>query len=363
MSTKFRQISDEDKQEVLYSGQPPPLTLEDRIDDQAIKQFAHKKELFFQIEKSSIVENTLIDFVVFKQKLLNFIPLIEATEIHPVIIEKKQIDDIVSDNLCALAIQKKQVHLFKRYVNGLLKYNKSDAVQCPKMKAVLMRENSKIIIDEVLREPRSGERVKEIGELVIDITESIIHDEEMLFNMLSLSNYDYYTYNHCLNVAVLCIGLSILLGLKKREIRQFATGAMLHDIGKTLIAPEILNKPSRLTEIEYKTMQRHVIEGVNLLKENPSFPKDAINPVLHHHEKISGNGYPNKLRGNEIPLTSRIIAISDCYDALTTSRPYKPAFTPFQALNTISQEKTDYDPDLLLLFVKMLGKVKTKNST
>lgn len=352
MSTKFRHISDDDKQE--FKQNKTEIRLDDRYDANTIKDFSHKKQLFVQIEKASIIENTIIDFFVFKQKLIHFIPFIEASINNPILIEKKHIEGIYCDDSCALVIQQKEVELFKKYINNTLR--NTTLTKDPKTKATLMRENSKLIIGEVLREPRSGEKVKEIGDIVINIADSIIEDNDMLYNMLSLSNYDYYTYNHCLNVAVLCIGMSILLGMKKREIRHFGIGAMLHDIGKTLIAPEILNKPNRLTDTEYRTMQRHVIDGVNLLKQNPAFPKESIEPVLNHHEKISGEGYPNKLRNDEIPLTSKIIGIADCYDALTTSRPYKPALTPFQSLQIISQEKENYDSELLLLFVKMLGR-------
>lgn len=359
MSTKFRQISD-DKTKAIQISQPKIVQIIDEtFDINTIKEFSHRKELFFQISKESIVENTIIDFFVFKQKLLQFVPIIEASLTNPVMIEKKLIDSISQDVNCTLAVQKKEMHLFKKYINSLLIDSKSHTKTAPQKKAIFLRENSKIVIEEVLKEPRSGEKVKEISNLVTEITESIMIDKDMLFNMLSLSNYDYYTYNHCLNVAVLCIGMAILLNLRKREIRHFGIGAMLHDIGKTLIAPEILNKPSRLTETEYKTMQSHVLEGVKLLKENTAFPKESLDVVLHHHEKISGNGYPNRLTNKELPLTSKIIGIADCYDALTTSRPYKPALTPFQALKIISQEKEDYDAELLSVFVRMLGKIKT----
>ncbi|MFQ3573067.1 MAG: HD domain-containing phosphohydrolase [Thermodesulfovibrionales bacterium] len=360
MSTKFRHISDNHEEGLNRLTQPKIKTVfEETYSIETIKQFAHKKDLYFQIEKSSLVENTIIDFLVFKQKLINFTLFIEATQTNPVMIEKKHIDSIWSDELSALAIQKKDLFLFKNYIKNLLNNTKS-VVSDNKTKAIFMRENSKIIINEVLSEPRSGEKIKEISNIVTDISESIISDSDMLFNMLSLSSYDYYTYNHCLNVAVLCIGMGILHGMRKRDLRHFGIGAMLHDIGKTLIAPEILNKPTRLTEIEFRTMQRHVLDGVALMKENPAFPKESLDPLLYHHEKISGKGYPNMLKGSEIPLTGKIIGIADCYDALTTSRPYKPAMTPFQALHVISQEREDYDPVLLTCFVKMLGKIKQK---
>lgn len=85
---------------------------------------------------------------------------------------------------------------------------------------------------------------------------------------------------------------------------------------------------------------------------------ESLVPVLQHHEKLPGRGYPFKLSGKSIKLFGRIAAIADCYDALTTQRPYKPAFTPFYALSVIAKETGDYDPDLLKIFIKMLGKIE-----
>jgi len=98
--------------------------------------------------------------------------------------------------------------------------------------------------------------------------------------------------------------------------------------------------------------------GYKLLKEQKEFPEESSSAVLQHHEKLSGKGYPFGLKGSEIKLFGRITAIADCYDALTTQRPYKPPLTPYFALSIIVKEKGDHDADLLKSFIKMLGKIK-----
>ena len=134
---------------------------------------------------------------------------------------------------------------------------------------------------------------------------------------------------------------------------------MLHDIGKSAIAPELLNKQGKLDSLEYRTIQQHVQAGVGILQKHKAIPEGSYDAVAQHHEKLSGNGYPFGLRGSEIKLFGRITGIADCYDALTTNRVYKRALTPFDALNKIAKERKDYDKELLHAFVEMLGKVKT----
>ncbi|WP_059176674.1 HD-GYP domain-containing protein [Thermodesulfovibrio aggregans] len=133
---------------------------------------------------------------------------------------------------------------------------------------------------------------------------------------------------------------------------------MLHDLGKSQIPHEILNKQGKLNDTEYNIIKQHVLFGYELLENQKEFPKDSLTAVLQHHEKLSGKGYPFGLKADEIKLFGRITAIADCYDALTTRRPYKPPLTSYFALSIIVKEKGDYDPELLKAFIKMLGKIK-----
>lgn len=150
---------------------------------------------------------------------------------------------------------------------------------------------------------------------------------------------------------------AIALGLSHTDIFNLGMGAILHDIGKSLIPVEVLNKQQKLNNKEFKIVQNHVIEGERILREYEGFPKESLSAATQHHEKLSGTGYPFGLKGSDIKLFGKMTAIADCYDALTTERHYKPAMTPFQALNTILQEPQGYDHKLLEIFIKMLGRV------
>ena len=131
---------------------------------------------------------------------------------------------------------------------------------------------------------------------------------------------------------------------------------MLHDIGKCLVELRILNKPGKLTKDEFNKVQNHVIAAKELLKSsNTEIPKNSLYAILQHHEKLSGNGYPNKLKGDQLHLYGRIGAIVDFYDALSTERPYKKAYAPFEAFQLLSEVKEDYDQHLIRKFIVMLG--------
>jgi HD-GYP domain-containing protein (c-di-GMP phosphodiesterase class II) len=124
-----------------------------------------------------------------------------------------------------------------------------------------------------------------------------------------------------------------------------------------VIPSEIINKQGKLDDTEYRIIQTHVAEGEKILKENHRLPSDSLSAVTQHHEKMSGKGYPSRIKEKGITLFGRITAIADCYDALTTARPYRQSLTPFTALGIIAKETGNYDPELLRVFVKMLGKI------
>lgn len=249
--------------------------------------------------------------------------------------------------------------LYKEYIEFLSKkLDKIAEENDEEIRHVVIRESAKILMTEVLNEPRSGENIKKVGEVVNSVIEIMLNKPDSIYNLLNLKNYDYYTYIHSVNVGVLSIGLGIQIGMDRDNLYKLGIGAMLHDIGKSQIPHEILNKQGKLTDTEYNIIKQHVVLGHELLEKQKEFPTESLPAVLQHHEKLSGRGYPFGLKAEEIKLLGRITAIADCYDALTTKRPYKPALTPYFALSIVVREKGDHDPELLKTFIKMLGKIK-----
>jgi len=152
------------------------------------------------------------------------------------------------------------------------------------------------------------------------------------------------------------IGLSSAFGQKvdltSAQIETLAFATEIHDIGKIAINEFIINKPGRFTEAEYFMVQHHAQLGANLME---TLEIDPIIPLIirHHHENFDGSGYPQKLKGNQIPLEARIIRITDTYDALTSNRGYRAAYSHKQALSIMEQDSVFFDPYLLEVFFKM----------
>jgi HD-GYP domain-containing protein (c-di-GMP phosphodiesterase class II) len=126
------------------------------------------------------------------------------------------------------------------------------------------------------------------------------------------------------------------LGLGPREVALVERAAHVHDVGKIIVSPAILEKPGPLTPAEYAEVQRHAVFGARLVASFEDPGMTAI--VRHHHERIDGSGYPDRLRGDEIPLGARIVAVADSYDALTSGRPYSEACSPAAALTILEEE-------------------------
>jgi HD-GYP domain-containing protein (c-di-GMP phosphodiesterase class II) len=140
------------------------------------------------------------------------------------------------------------------------------------------------------------------------------------------------------------------LGLTPREVRRIACGARVHDVGKIIVSPEILEKPGRLAPCEHAEVQRHAIFGARLVASLDDPGLTAI--VRHHHERIDGSGYPDGLCGEEIPIGSRIVAVADTFDALTSLRPYREAFSPGAAIELLEAEAgCTLDPNVVAAFI------------
>ena len=165
---------------------------------------------------------------------------------------------------------------------------------------------------------------------------------------------DKYTENHCYRVSVYAAIIAARLNLDKSRIEDIRAAALLHDIGKLDVSRELLYKAARLTKEEFENVQLHVDHGVEMLESVGGSLRRVLPIVLAHHDKFDGTGY-HPLRGEEIPLESRIISVADVYDALTSDRPYRKAMSPFEAKEVLIKGRgTDFDPDVIDAFVESL---------
>ena len=170
----------------------------------------------------------------------------------------------------------------------------------------------------------------------------------------SIESSDTYTFGHCGRVAEYAEAVGRALGLTEDALTTLRLGAYLHDVGKVKVPHEILNKPGKLTKAEFEIIKQHPVWGVDLFSAI-EFPWD-IKPIIRwHHEKYDGTGYPDRLRGDEIPLAAQIICIVDVYDALTTTRSYRPALSHAEALSAMRETPQWWRPDVLDAFMRSVG--------
>jgi putative two-component system response regulator len=189
-------------------------------------------------------------------------------------------------------------------------------------------------------------------------TDELERAESVLFALArSIEGKDPYTEGHCERLAGYSAQLGEHLRLPEVEIKALRRAAIVHDIGKVAVPDSILLKPARLTRSEQAILRRHPVVGERICAPLKSF--QLVLPIIrHHHEKMNGAGYPDGLKGEEIPLTARVLAIADVYDALTTKRPYKPALSIEDALRVMRKEvrRGWWDPEIFQAFEQIKEK-------
>ncbi len=202
--------------------------------------------------------------------------------------------------------------------------------------------------------------VRKLKRLAQKAVHLVMEDESILLGMATIKNYDEYTFNHSVNVCIYTLAIGKRLGFSKKTLTELAVTALLHDIGKSKIPREVLNKPSPFDEGEWGMMKRHPLWGVEILLNLKQLGE--INPrmvigIFDHHLKSDFSGYPRLFRKKEVSLFGQIIQIADSYDAMTTPTTYrKVPFTPEQSLAMMLKEKgVHYDPLLLKIFLGLVG--------
>ena len=190
-----------------------------------------------------------------------------------------------------------------------------------------------------------------------DLTKSIlgeVMEQNTIVHLTDIRTHDAYTFGHSVNVCVLSLLTGIGMGYDETKLRELALGALLHDIGKMLVPPEILNKPERYTREEMEIMKSHATLGFDILREYwNSISLMVAHIAFQHHEKFDGSGYPRGLKGDRIHEYARIVAIADVYDAMISERPYRQGMLPHEAFDQMmSASGTHFDPKILQVFFK-----------
>ncbi|MBM2835697.1 MAG: hypothetical protein HW406_2858, partial [Candidatus Brocadiaceae bacterium] len=243
-----------------------------------------------------------------------------------------------------------------KYVESSLKHIINDDGVDIKEKAHIVYDAAKNIMSDVFEDPRSGEQVERSKSWVSNTIDLVMRSKGSFSGMMSMISYDYYTYTHSVNVSVVGLLFAKYLGFDGGEMQVFGTGLLLHDVGKTQIDPQIINKKERLNDEEFVRIKMHVEVGADILKQTGGIDSTSFFPIMQHHEKYNGKGYPNGLKGDAIHKYGKISGIIDVYDALTTQRSYSDARKPFAALKIMNEEmKGSFDEKYFKDFILFLG--------
>jgi HD-GYP domain-containing protein (c-di-GMP phosphodiesterase class II) len=213
-------------------------------------------------------------------------------------------------------------------------------------------------IDVMLEDSRLGTSVdtKKARVFVSRLADEVIQNPDALVWLTHLKKRDEYTATHCINVCILALTFGQSLGLDEGPLHQLGMGALLHDIGKMKVPDEILNKPARLSKLEFEIIMAHPACGHAMLVDDHNLDGESLDIVLHHHERLDGTGYPAGLDENTISELTRIASIVDVYDAITSDRCYHDGVSPATALeNLFKWAPGNFDVSLLEQFIKCLG--------
>lgn len=191
--------------------------------------------------------------------------------------------------------------------------------------------------------------------LVEEISTSVMRHPHALISLSRLKTSDEYTYMHSVAVCALMVALARQMELNEEQVREAGVAGLMHDVGKMMIPPTILNKPDRLTFEEYEAMKYHPQAGLEILQSSAQVTKAVMDVCLHHHEKMDGSGYPHGLKGKQISLFAKMGAICDVYDAVTSDRPYKKGWDAAQSIREMASWKGHFDEKIFQHFVKTVG--------
>ena len=218
--------------------------------------------------------------------------------------------------------------------------------------------SSKQAVVSMFEEARMGKSV-DIGgarQMVDEISDSVARNPEALIGLARLKTADSYTYMHSVAVCAMMVALAKQLGMSESDVRLAGLAGLMHDLGKAVMPTEVLNKPGKLTDAEFKVMKSHPVEGYKLLLTGDQVDDVVLDVCLHHHEKLDGSGYPQGLIGDAISIFAKMGAVCDVYDAITSDRPYKAGWDPAESLRKMTQwANGHFDPSIFQAFVKTMG--------
>lgn len=202
--------------------------------------------------------------------------------------------------------------------------------------------------------------VKEAKKTTTGIVESVLRNPDAFMLLQRMKNKNRYRYTHAINSCALAATFCRHLGFSKTEIHDISMGALMLDVGTTRLPDSLIDMEEALNPVSMKLVRHHVQFGMEILENTPELPPVVREMLLTHHERINGKGYPAGLSGDQIPVSGRIAAIIDCYDAMISSRPYRKKISPVEAISTLyNWRNIDFQEDLIEQFIQCIGAYPT----
>jgi HD-GYP domain-containing protein (c-di-GMP phosphodiesterase class II) len=307
---------------------------------------------YLPIHLESLVIDTVLDFDLYmrigRQLVLYRSRLLPFTE------ESRQ--KLIKNNIAQLYVPVTSRGEYQLYIEKNLSTIVADDSIPEETKASIVYDSSTNLVRDVFENPSATENIRRAKDLASNYIQNIMRGREAFVNLMRIASFDYYLYTHSVNVCSYTIALALHLGIHDtKRLWTLGLGAMLHDVGKSRISDRILNKKAPLNKAEFAIVKKHPSWGKEILNETDIIADEAYFPIIQHHERMDGSGYPNGVAGSEIHEYGRIIAICDVFDALTTRRVYQDAMDTFRALKEMFQRKQIFDSKFLEEFTMLMG--------
>ena len=224
-------------------------------------------------------------------------------------------------------------------------------------KAELVYSKATNIMEDMFKNPESLANASRSKNIVGGFVNIVFHDKFAIQSLMQIAAHDYYTHTHSINVSLYSLALGTFLKLDEENLQVLGIASLLHDLGKSEVDYKIINKNGKLTDEEFYEMKKHPASGYEIALKMGITDKRILTAIKHHHEKMDGSGYPDRIGNSDISLFARIVGTCDIFDALTTKRSYKEAMSSFQALSIMKNQMSGHhvDPKMLRALTIMIA--------
>lgn len=308
---------------------------------------------YVPVEPALIVVHKIPDITLFTETAASMYKIFRRKGAY---LKQAEVDALTKSPNPNVYVQREDIPAFTQYVEHMLNEYATNSPMADDQKVTLLRKSTIQIMSDIFEAP-TPQNLERGVKAVSNFVYVLMRDPKAYQLLLSLSSHDHYTLQHSSGVATLAIILAKKIGINdEASLIEAGCGGLLHDIGKTKISRDIINKKGPLDEAEWAEMKKHSLYGYEIVKDNPNIGTRAKLAILQHHEDNNGAGYPMGLRHDQVSIFAKIVAVADIFNAITTDRSYSQAKPPFEAFKLIKEKLSHkIDPKLLEAMILIFG--------